>query len=612
MHEIDCDIAIIGSSLGGCVAAMNALGAYPGEKLRVCLVADVHWIGGQISAQGVAPLDEHRYIETFGAPARYLDFRQQVRQHYHTRYGAPLMMRESVLGENMPLNPGNGWVSRLCYAPRVGKDVLESMLPDGLQMPGVYHAVDAVMRDADVDAIICADADGHQVRIRARYVLDATDTGDLLPITGTDYVIGAESRADTGEPQATDTPRPHETQGFTYCFAVEFCPGEDHTITPPPEYAYFREHQPYTITPIGRDGQPVMYRMFEDSIQGNLPFWSYRRIHDGALLGGNDIALINWGSNDYHGGGIIDVSTEERAANLEAAKSLSLGFLYWLQTECPRDDGGIGYPELKLRPDIMGTDDGLSQAPYIRESRRIRGLTRIVEQDITAEFQHGARAKHCSDSVGVGWYAMDLHPCVGNPTVSMYAPTRPFQIPLGALIPAQTRNLIAACKNIATTHLTNGAYRLQPVEWAIGEAAGALAAFCMRTGLSPQQIYADDWQVWCLQYQLAAQGCPIVWTIDVPTSHPLFVPTQLLLVRGLIVPQSSRWHTLEIGIDQPLADSIDLDYLRQLAELLNAKLGMQAVDSRAIHPDMTWAAMCERFREPLASALALKLNPLNG
>jgi hypothetical protein len=38
------------------------------------------------------------------------------------------------------------------------------------------------------------------------------------------------------------------------------------------------------------------------------------------------------------------------------------------------------------------------------------------------------------------------------------------------------------------THITNGCYRLHPVEWNIGEAAGALAAHCLNAGLSPRQV----------------------------------------------------------------------------------------------------------------------------
>jgi hypothetical protein len=45
---------------------------------------------------------------------------------------------------------------------------------------------------------------------------------------------------------------------------------------------------------------------------------------------------------------------------------------------------------------------------------------------------------------------------------------------LGALIPIRMENLLPAAKNIGTTHITNGCYRMHPVEWNIGEAAGAL------------------------------------------------------------------------------------------------------------------------------------------
>ena len=64
----------------------------------------------------------------------------------------------------------------------------------------------------------------------------------------------------------------------------------------------------------------------------------------------------------------------------------------------------------------------------------------------------------------------------------------PFQIPLGALIPRRMENLLPACKNLGVTHITNGCYRLHPVEWNIGEAAGALAAFCLQNSKSPRQV----------------------------------------------------------------------------------------------------------------------------
>ena len=91
----------------------------------------------------------------------------------------------------------------------------------------------------------------------------------------------------------------------------------------------------------------------------------------------------------------------------------------------------------------------------------------------------------------------------------MSVPTRPFQIPLGALVPVAMANLLPAAKNIGTTHITNGAYRLHPVEWAVGEASAALAVFCLRVGAAPQEVHARADLVRRLQLMLLDQGVPL-------------------------------------------------------------------------------------------------------
>src|SRR4029079_19746416 len=99
----------------------------------------------------------------------------------------------------------------------------------------------------------------------------------------------------------------------------------------------------------------------------------------------------------------------------------------------------------------------------------------------------GPRAAHFADSVGVGWYPIDIHRS-GPDDLGASCRTKPFQIPLGALLPERVSNLVAGAKNIGTTHITNGCYRLHPVEWNIGEAAGALAAFALDEGLAPATV----------------------------------------------------------------------------------------------------------------------------
>jgi hypothetical protein len=136
----------------------------------------------------------------------------------------------------------------------------------------------------------------------------------------------------------------------------------------------------------------------------------------------------------------------------------------------------------------VGTRDGLAKHVYIRESRRIKAQFTVLEQHVGVEARRPlVGAQLFPDSVGIGSYRIDLHPSTALRTyidVSCW----PFQIPLGALLPVRVENLLSSCKNLGVTHITNGCYRLHPVEWNIGEAAGALAAYCLSKGLTPRQV----------------------------------------------------------------------------------------------------------------------------
>ena len=120
------------------------------------------------------------------------------------------------------------------------------------------------------------------------------------------------------------------------------------------------------------------------------------------------------------------------------------------------------------------------------------------------------------DSVGVGAYRIDLHPSAGG-TNYIDISSLPYQIPLGALLPQRVENLLAAAKNIGTTHITNGCYRLHPTEWNIGEAAGALAAHALKLGESPRAIRANPRLLEDFQRSLVAQGFELDW----PRVRPL-------------------------------------------------------------------------------------------
>ena len=124
----------------------------------------------------------------------------------------------------------------------------------------------------------------------------------------------------------------------------------------------------------------------------------------------------------------------------------------------------------------------------MRESRRIKAEFTVLEQHVGVEARGRIEgAEVFTDSVGVGSYRLDLHPTTRQRTYVDIS-SWPFQIPLGALIPIRLDNLLPAAKNIGVTHITNGCYRLHPVEWNVGEAAGALAAHCLESGLTPRQV----------------------------------------------------------------------------------------------------------------------------
>ncbi len=517
------DVAVIGGGTGGCAAALAALRG----GLRVVMTEETDWVGGQLTAQGVPP-DEHPWIESFGGTRLYRDYRSAVREYYRRHY--PLTEDARARPH---LNPGDGSVSRLTHEPRVSLAVLEAMLA-----PWIAGGKLTLLLN---HRPIAADTEGNRVRsvtvrsldsgatraIEAPYFIDATEQGDLLPLTRTEYVTGFESRAQTGEPHAPLQAQPANIQAFTVCFAIDYLPGEDHTIDKPEQYAFWRDYVPkmtppwpgrllsWTMThPITLKNRPMGFDPTGASTGEKPNLWTYRRIANrrnflpGAYQG--DISLINWPQNDYWLGNLHEVNEAEAARHLKRAKQLSLSLLYWMQTEAPRPDGGAGWRGLRLRGDIMGTEDGLAKYPYIRESRRIQAEFTVVEQHVGADARKQPEAEAFSDSVGVGSYRIDLHPSSGGDNYIDIS-SLPFQIPMGALIPRRVENLLAGAKNLGVTHITNGCYRLHPVEWNIGESAGALAAYALERKEPPRAVRNAEKLRREFQARIQSQGIETAW-----------------------------------------------------------------------------------------------------
>ncbi len=526
METIRVDAAVIGGGLGGVAASLAML-----EKgLKVLLSEEYEWLGGQATSQAVPP-DENIQIEGPGGSRRYKAWREAIRDYYRRNYPMTESAKEDPL-----LNPGGGFVSALCHEPKIGAAVIEEMLAPYVSFGQLillkgYVPVAAEVEDRKIRSVTIAKG-SIQKKVEAAYILDATELGDLLPLSGTAYVSGSEAKSDTGEDHAVDVADPLDMQSITWCFAISRAKaGENHTIPRPERYDYYKQHLsdfwpgtqlqwPY-VHPITLE--TVMASIDPGTKHRNL--WEYRKIlnrahyEEGREL--EEITIVNWPQNDYWLGSIIEVSDEERAFHMAQAKEISLCWLYWMQTEAPREDGGYGYPELRLRPDVTGTDDGFAMAPYIREGRRIKPLYRVTEASVGYDMRKrileesygpGAKveAEQFDDSVGIGYYRIDLHPSSAGRNYIDIA-SLPFQIPLGALIPQDRDNLLAANKNIGTTHITNGCYRLHPVEWNIGEACGHLVALCLREDLTPAEVREDKTRLGRLQADLRESGVPLEW-----------------------------------------------------------------------------------------------------
>jgi hypothetical protein len=522
--ELSADLIVIGGGLGGIAAALAAAR----NGLSVIMTEETDWIGGQITQQAVPP-DENRWIETIGGTRSYQQFRTGIRAYYRRNY--PLT--EKALADKY-LNPGNCWVTKIGGEPRVALAVLNEMLAPFLGNGQIkillrHKAVSSATNGDRVAAIAVLDLDsGNELVLRAPFFADATEQGDLLPLTKTEYAIGAEAKSETGEAHAKAVAEPDNLQGFTMCFAMDYLAGEDHTMDKPRDYDFWRTFK--LNTSAQKDYHVLNFEENASKKIGFDPaarkgFFTYRRIADRDLFQPGfyrgDTTIVNWPQNDYSFGRICDVSEAEAKKHIEAAKQMSLSLLYWLQTEAPRPDGGASWKGLRLRPDIVGTADGLAKYPYIREGRRIKAEFTVLEQHLTiadrmketGQTKAEVRATPFADSVGIGHYAMDLHITTRGDHAE-FGGTLPFQIPLGALIPRRVENLLPACKNLGVTHLTNGCYRLHPVEWNIGEATGTLAAFCVAQKKMPREVRAKVELLADFQKLLRHDGVRLEWPKD--------------------------------------------------------------------------------------------------
>ncbi|NJN05073.1 MAG: FAD-dependent oxidoreductase [Leptolyngbyaceae cyanobacterium RM1_1_2] len=554
---LNCSILVVGGSLAAYSATLTALK----NNLDVCLVQPQRIVGGQFTTQALPASDDGDRLrqaantlqlagEQFAISKAQRNFRERMRSLQ------PLQGRKVD-------NPGGSWVSPLSVTPVVAATAMnEAIVPylDSKKLKLIVEA-EAVEVLAETPAGQPRRITGVVFRdrkrsvtftVKASVVIEATDLGDLLEIGKIESRVGQEARSETGETILPETARPQCQQSITWNAVVEYTSLEHSSpIKAPAGY--------------GRDlwlgAHEFIERFWTKDKRSGWQKWDffspfgifrYRRLarrspDEKAVLPG-DISVINWGTssapdrafccgNDYRPGRLVGIDPEAKQLHLKRARDRTLAYLYYLQTH--------GLPNLKLRGDLTWTADGLALEPYIREARRGVALTTIRHEDVALTFfPNQARARCFDDTVGVGQYHyLDLH---GNDEPGHVSPTGknvialPFTLPLTALVPKATDGLVLSSKSLGTSHITNAAYRMHPVEWAIGEASGFLATYAVWTGLPPREVATQTRHVRTLQGVLARNGIPIFWFDDVAHDDPDFEAIQVMAAAKIVRSESQE------------------------------------------------------------------------
>lgn len=547
-ESLSSSILVVGGSTAAYSAALTALKF---SKFEVCLVQPHKVLGGQFTTQALPASDDGNLMQRQAPKDGPVEGERFVISRSQRQFRDRQRELQRVKGQKL-MNPGGCWVSPLSTSPVVAATALnEALVPylqqDRLKLIPLAEPIRVLMEKpagsySRVTGCVFRDREtGSEFTVMGRVVIEATDLGDLLELGEVRSHVGQEARHETGESILPTVARPECQQSFTFCAVVERSqPGLNNPVVPP-------------LAGYGSDPfTSVFYKKEEDGSAKPLDFFHpfgifrYRRLlrtqeaEKTVSLG--DVTVLNWGvtheldgslrcGNDYRPGRLVGVSSAERQHHIRQARNRALAYVHYLQTH--------GVPDLKLRGDLTWTADGVALDPYIREARRGAALTTIRHEDVAETFfPKQARARCFEDSVGIGEYHyLDLH---GNDAPGHVSPrgkdvyALPFSLPVGALVPIETDGLILSSKSIGTTHITNAAYRMHPVEWAIGEASAFLAVLSLWKGVEPRDVAKSEAQVRQLQGFMTRNGIPIFWFDDVAHDDPDFEPIQVMAAAGII------------------------------------------------------------------------------
>ena len=484
MQILKTDVLVVGGSTGGTAAALQAAR----RGANTILVSEFSWLGGMLTSAGVSAPDGNELAA----------FQTGI-------WGA--FLRE--LQQRQPEGLDNAWVSFFTYDPRVGADIFADWVA---QLPNLTW----LQRQTPLEVL----KEGDRVigvrfaefTVFAQITLDGTELGDLLELGDIPHRWGWELQSEWGEPSApiavNSLTKTYPVQAPTWVVVLQF----EETA---PEIAAPPDYNPAKFTQAWAD-------------HGVEKFLNYGR------LPGNRF-MINWpiAGNDY-GEGVERLigSMEERSQFLQEALWHTQGFAHFIQTQVGQRLG-LAEEIFPVSREVGGGAYALH--PYYRESRRLKGLVTIREQDLLPQGQvaplpirtaaQGCEiAENVCQSIAIGNYANDHHYPSGDISLKPKSirwggrwTGTPFTIPYGALVPEITDGFLVCEKNISVSHIANGATRLQPLVLGIGQAAGMAAALCVEQNCQPRALSVRSLQNALLEDAIAPTA--VIPLLNLPPNH---------------------------------------------------------------------------------------------
>lgn len=481
----ETEVLVIGGTASGICAGLQSsrLG------VKTIIAESTPWLGGMLTAAGVSAFDGNHNMPAgiFG------EFRASLYQHYG--------------GSNIV---STGWVSNTLFEPHIGDSIFKAMAKNEkyLQINFHYELLSVKKEGNTISGVLFYDNQLQKnILIKAKRYIDATELGDVLAAANIPYDLGMESNDVTKE-QVNKYGANDIVQDITYVAVLK-----DYG-TPQPLV-----ERPKNYDSLEFDASNLSF--YKDSTRTKPPVDAIKMLNYGKLPGNK--YMLNWpiyGNDIYLN--VVEKTPKERAALLEIAKQQTLRFVYFIQKD-------LGFRNLALADDEFKTKDKLAYYPYYRESRRVKGLSRMVVQHIATPFE--TERPLYRTGIAVGDYPIDHHH-KKNPAAPQHLDffsVPSFNIPISCLIPENQDNIIIAEKSISVSNVVNGTTRLQPCVMQIGQAAGLLAAQSVKDDLAPKKLSVRKLQ----NILLDANGY-IMPYVDIKQNSPYFKAVQRIGATGLL------------------------------------------------------------------------------